>query len=262
VTPATSLVLTVTEPRILAHMVMKNEENRFLDACLAWNSQWFDQIHVYDDRSTDNSVKIALKYTKLLGIHPEGAVEFFEHEGQFRQLAWDNMKELCDLEDGDWVFGLDADEFLVGTEREPNPVVGLRMLMERGEIVKKKSASIVRQEIWDTTGSVLHNRVDGFWSADRPARFVRWEPNGQIKDAKLGCGSVPEYGLRETINDIHVCSLLHFGYSVEGEAQRKFDLYSSVVGDLHNPNHIRSIVETPTLGDWNGPTPKWWRGVK
>lgn len=246
---------------IYAHMVVRNEADRFLQASLEWNRQWFDVLHVYDGRSDDETVKIALKYTNKVGIHPEGGPGFYEHEGVYRQMAWDNFDAMCEPEMGDWVFCLDADEFLVGTLKDPNPMESLLDLADAAEEMNYKSTCIARAEIWDTSGEVPLVRVDGAWGTDRPARYVRWEPNAKIRQAKLGCGSVPKYGLNG-LTTLHMCSILHFGYSVEGETKRKYDLYKGVVGDQHNPNHIASIVSTPTLGIWNGPVPKWWQGQR
>lgn len=244
---------------IWAHIVVRNEADRFFQASLAWNKQWFDGVHVYDGNSTDATVEIALKYTNKVGIHPPDGPEFFDHEGVYRQMAWENFDKLCEPQEGDWVFCLDADEFLVGTDKEPNPTESLLDLADAAETTGYKSVCIARAEIWNTSGEVPLVRVDGEWGRDRPARYVRWEPNAQIKQAKLGCGSVPAYGL-SGLHTLHMCSLLHFGYSVEGEAQRKFDLYSRVEGDRHNPHHIASIISKPELGVWKGPVPKWWQG--
>lgn len=251
-----------TSMRIFAHMVVKNEAERFLDASLSWNKQWFDEVHIYDDMSTDDTLKIACKHTNKIGKHDPSQVDFMEHEGVFRQTAWDNFAEVCQPDEGDWVFCLDADEFLIGTDKDPNPLVGLGFLAGYAEGVKKEGVSISRPEIWHLDGEYPLVRLDGEWAKDRPARFVRWKPEGKIRNVQLGCGSVPLYGLKGSVQNIHMCSLLHFGYAVEGEAQRKFDLYSSVERNHHNAKHVASIVEKPKLGEWKGPMPKWWRGVK
>lgn len=247
--------------KLFAHVVVRNEADRFLQSCLAWNSQWFEEVHVYDGNSTDSTREIAAQFTDKIGVHPDGSVGFYEHEGQYRQYAWDNFEKLCGPEDGDWVLALDADEFLVGTHGHENPFDALAELADATINTKYKSVQIVRGEVWDASGEVPLVRIDGEWGRDRPVRYVRWEPNGKIQEAKLGCGSIPDYG-RIGLSNLHMCSILHYGYSVEGEAERKHSLYSGVVGDRHNPNHIASIISTPTLGEWKGPIPDVWRGVR
>ena len=49
--------------RIIASMVLKNEADRYLRAMLQHNHVWWDDLFVYDDQSTDNSVEIAMEYT-------------------------------------------------------------------------------------------------------------------------------------------------------------------------------------------------------
>jgi glycosyltransferase involved in cell wall biosynthesis len=242
-------------------MVVRNEASKWLDSCLAWNSQWADELHVYDDRSTDETTRIVLRYTDKLGIRPEAETSFIEHEGRFRQAAWDHFEAACDPQEGDWVFCVDADEFLVGSESE-GPRKSLEDLVSYAEGTKKCAAAIRKPEVWDASTVPLKVRVDGYWADDKPVRFVQWKPEGKIQDARLGCGSVPLYGFKGPIETIHLVNLLHFGYSVEGETERKYSLYRGQEGNRHNSKHVDSIVKTPTLSDWKGPVPKFWLGVR
>lgn len=250
--------------RIVAHMAVKDEAERFLDSCLAWNSQWFDELHIYDGGSTDTTVEIAKKYTSHIDVHPENGVGFYEDEGKYRQAAWDAMSVSCNLQEGDWVFALDADEFLTGTAKfeQQNPRSGLELMADFAGKTKKKSASMVRAEVWDASGIPLLVRTDGYWAKDRVIRFVRWQPKGKMRDAKLGCGSVPLYGLKSAVETVHTCSLIHFGYTIDGEAERKYSLYSGASGNAHNPKHIASLLTQPKLAEFQGVAPKWWLGER
>lgn len=250
--------------RIIAHMVIRNEADRFLDSCLEWNKQWFDELHVYDGNSTDRTLEIARTHTSLIGVHPEDGVGFYEDEGKYRTVAWRNLEKVCAPEEGDWVFCLDADEFLIGSDKveQQNPRSGLELLAEMAEKSNKKSAMMGRAEIWDASGVPLKVRVDGEWARDRVVRFVRWEPKGKMRNAKLGCGSVPDYGLKQPFSTVHACRILHFGYAIEGEAERKYSLYSGASGNAHSGPHIASIVMKPKLVDWDSVTPKWWLGER
>lgn len=76
-------------------VVAKNEQDR-IKACLE-SVKWADQIIIYDNGSTDNTLKIASKYTE----------DIFEYQG----LDYANMRnQAMEKASGDWVLYVDADE--------------------------------------------------------------------------------------------------------------------------------------------------------
>src|SRR5258708_3591219 len=76
-------------------VITKNEEDR-IKACLE-SVKWADQIIVYDNGSSDNTLKIAAKYTE----------DIFEYQGNdFSALRNAAMEKAS----GDWVLYVDADE--------------------------------------------------------------------------------------------------------------------------------------------------------
>lgn len=76
-------------------VITKNEEDR-IKACLE-SIKWADQIIVYDNGSTDDTLKIAGKYTE----------DIFEYqESDFAKMRNAAMEKAA----GDWVLYVDADE--------------------------------------------------------------------------------------------------------------------------------------------------------
>lgn len=83
-------------------VIAKNEESR-IGACLE-SVKWVDEIIVVDNGSTDNTVKIAEKYTNKV----------FEIEaGDFSQVRNFAMEKIS----SEWVLFIDADERVLGSLR-------------------------------------------------------------------------------------------------------------------------------------------------
>lgn len=244
-------------------MVIKNEAANYLDSVLEGIEGWADDIHVYDDQSDDESLSIVRMYTQLYATRRSSDDSFLQHEGRFRQAAWRSMCELAKPQKDDWVFCIDADEFLVGSLDEPHPRKALEMLIEYADKTKRNSVSIQVDEVWDLSEDLPQARVDGWWAKNRPPRLVRWKPNGEFKDAKLGCGSVPIYGQQGPAENISVCRLLHFGYTLDGALEHKHGLYSNVDSNKHSKKHIDSILTKPKLASIHPRlVPDYWQGIK
>jgi len=76
-----------------------------LERCLENVKQYADEIVIYDDASTDNSIEVASEYTDHI-IH--GEVHNVCQELAHKQLMLDYSMKLG----ADWVFWIDADEIL------------------------------------------------------------------------------------------------------------------------------------------------------
>lgn len=89
-----------TNPTISCCMIVKDEE-AFLTPCLESVKDYVDEIIIVDTGSTDDTVKIAQKYTDKIYFHP--------WEGSFSKARNQALAYVtCD-----WVFQIDADEELV-----------------------------------------------------------------------------------------------------------------------------------------------------
>lgn len=237
--------------KIIASIVLRNEEKRFLKSFLEWHSNIFDYIYIFDDQSSDATVDICRQYTDLIDIRKNDEPSFSDHEGKFRQTAWNNMSKTCHLMKNDWVVSLDADEFFTAIKGKEKDT--LSQLIDYGSHTKKLAIAIEKVEIWNT--NPFQARVDGFWRRDKSIRLVKWRPKATFVNSKLGCGSIPEYGIQNYIHGIHIAHLLHCGYSIPGTAEKKYELYKNIDDNKHNPEHIKSLLTTPTLIDWNGKCP-------
>lgn len=251
--------------RLLAYMVTRNEAGRYLDACLAWACGFVDAVSVYDDRSTDNTVEVAVSHQAPTLVRPEGVPSFVEHEGRFRAAAWAWFEEALAPEPGDWVLALDADEFLVCQD-------GVRSGVDAAtEAADQQGANAVRlavPEVFEVTaGPFLAGakvRTDGAWGTIAGTRLFRYRPGGIFRDRAMGCGAEPTYVADQAQWAVRwpALSLLHLGYAHPADRQAKFIRYTSLANHGHNDAHVRSIVTPPTLAPWPGPWPPVWRGVR
>lgn len=241
--------------RIIAHMVVRNEEDRFLDAALKWNSQWVDDVHVYDDASEDATLSVALRHTSLVGSRPSEAVSFAEDESALREAAWQNMIDVVKPVSSDFIICLDADEFLIGNHKE-TPREAMEKTCDYIDAVGAMSAGVKRLIVWEW-GEIPMFRIDGFWGKDRQVRLAKFNPKAKtFRKAALGCGSMPQYAAKSTTQTVSYFSIMDLGYAIEGAPEAKYAFYKSRTGDAHNAAHIDSIIQKPKLSGWHGQVPK------
>lgn len=212
---------------IMAHLVMKNEAGRYLAQCLNALAPLVDRIHVFDDRSTDGTPQIAAAAGAEVSIRPVTTPSFLEHEGEFRQAAWEAMGT---LPHGTWVVCLDADEFLT---EEIRPVAA-----------GMNKAFKVREVFGFDDGHPLV-RIDGYWDRVTAPRLARWEPESEFPDLKLGCGSLPEAIASGSFEIVDYPQILHYGYATQQDREDKYMRYTTHRG--HNPRHVQSILHRGRL---------------
>lgn len=243
--------------RLFALMPTKNEAGRYLAANLVWHQSIFDVIFVFDDRSDDGTPHLAEALGAQVMVRPDGVPSFLEHEGRFRQAAWDALIEGYNLNEDDWVMAIDADEFLVCEQP-----YGLEMFNTavKAQQSGHLSVQIPVPEVFDQTPEgVPLIRTDGFWPNQHSARFVRFQPDGKYRDAEMASGQVPAYAMQNSAPKNHDLAILHYGYCDLADRIAKYERYSAIQTG-HNPAHIASILETPTLEQWTGTVPIVWRG--
>lgn len=245
--------------RIVASLVVKNEADRYLKEFLKWNSQWWDDLFVFDDASSDSTRLICSGYGEVVRCH-FSVNPFMRNEGEFRSAGWAAMEERMDLKEGDFVFSIDADEFLVGTNKGPDSI---RDLLERLAVrlteEGKNAANIDIPEVWDTC-LPLSIRKDGLWTNKKLPRLTKYFRGGEFRNQAMACGSTPTYSYQNMLEGDFDVSLLHFGYAKEQDRIDRYDRYTSLVNHGHNPTHILSILSNPTTKKWvGGETPRLWQ---
>jgi glycosyltransferase involved in cell wall biosynthesis len=235
--------------KVYGLIVIKNEADRYLDSCLNWMSKFFDEIFIYDDQSSDNSIEIAKNYGKVM-VRPDNVSSFIEDESKFRFAAWSSFEEILNPIPGEWIFSFDADEFIVNGNNIQKAI----------NYAKQKNfvgISIPFPEIFDIIDNIPYIRIDGFWNKIRGPRLFEYRNNGKWNTKSMGCGSEPTYVAAGPISqmnfDIHV---LHYGYANKNDRDEKWNRYSNLSFHGHNDSHIKSIIESPTLKPWTGDIPE------
>lgn len=124
--------------KIIAFIQMYNEVIKGnLERCLQNCKQWADDIVIYDDASTDNSVEVAKKYTPYI---IRGVINNFNRELEHKQQLLEYALTL----DPDWIMWMDCDEILdrAGT------MGGLRKLAEDGLKSSVDAYSFHETNLW------------------------------------------------------------------------------------------------------------------
>jgi hypothetical protein len=246
--------------RIIASLVIRNEADRYLESFLKWNSQWWDELFVYDDLSTDDTVEMCSEFSSDICHREPDESGFLQHEGEYRSRAWQVMGREMNLTSEDWVFSVDADEFLV-TKDDSDIKSALTAVIEAAVAASKPCVSVNIPEVWDLSERPLQVRTDGFWATMRLPRLVRWNAeDGDFHNKPMGCGSTPRSNYTNQLVDDSI-QLLHFGYALEEDRVAKHRRYTSLRDHGHNKNHIESIIKNPVTTNWLGSTPVAYRGT-
>lgn len=244
----------MTDTRIVAHMVVRNEAGRYLAPCLRWLNTMVDAIHVYDDASTDATVDIAWEHGCELSYRRPEVPRFAVNEGAFREAGWMAMERAVNPQPGTWVLCVDADEFVVsgGSER-----AALVEAIVKADDLHADGVIFPVAEVFGREGDRMLVRRDGWWSGIRACRLVRYRPDGVFHVTTTGRpeylpGSVPTYVVRK-IGAEGSMAILHLGYLRSEDRQEKHERYR---GDhIHNRRHVDSIVARPLLEPWEGKVP-------
>lgn len=241
-------------------IVGKDEAHRYLEASLSWNVPLFDGVFYYDDCSGDESVEIAEAAGCMTAVRSPHAPSFMEHEGRFRQTAYNLFNILfTPVPKLDWVFSFDADEFIMSINGVPTKIA-IKEAINKAVSTDAYSVRLSVPEIWGDEDGVPQRRVDGFWGAIYCTRLFRWQGVGSIRDKQMGCGSEPTYVTPATISRYtsYLC-LMHYGYANRDDLVEKYQRYSTIEHG-HNNNHIQSIVGEPELVPWDREVPYVYRG--
>ena len=233
--------------RLLGHMVTRNEGDRYLRQALRSLRMVCSDVAVFDDASTDNTVDIALQEGAYVECRDDDEISFAEHEGRFRQLAWEWMERDLKPEPGDWILSLDADEVLVTDDGDPGIIY--KILTQTAAAHPEIQAVRMKiHEIWALDPPL--ERVDGFWGAIEGARLFRWSPGAKFEDRALGCGSGPGGPMAGGDVRLGAVRIGHLGYVRREDRADKYGRYAGRPG--HSTQHVKSILTEPTLVPLDG----------
>jgi len=228
--------------KVIAQMVGRNEESRFLKEVLQRLSAQVDEIVFTDDCSEDNTHSIASNFCHTYKTEEP---TFSVHEGRLRSIAWGNLSKHANP--GDWIIAIDCDEML----HDKNDV----SLLDIKNILFKSEKDVVNvrfYHMWNFT----QYRVDKLWAPNNSSRIFRFIPSGVFSDKVLACGSEPTYvidWMRQRNYWIDSGLVMqHLGYIYDEDKRKKYERYSQLDGGkFHQLNHINSILDkNPVLINW------------
>jgi glycosyltransferase involved in cell wall biosynthesis len=237
------------EPRLIAHLVTRNEADRYLPQCLGWLGSIVDDVHVYDDASTDGTAGMCREFEAHVTVRAEGVPSFLEHEGRFRQAGWYAMEQAMQPDEETWIVVVDADEFLVARGGDEKLAIAADIC--EAQTLNMDAVVVKVAEVWAFARTTPLVRADGWWGKITAPRLVRWRPKAAFDDRREGGGSVPDYATARYKSER--LDLLHLGYTCEADRRTRHDRYSK--GRGHNPRHIDSILAAPDLRSWDGNVP-------
>lgn len=225
--------------KLIANMIVRNEEDRFLTEVFTHLRGIADVILVTDDCSDDGTFDIAMDWADGVQRLPEPT--FAVHEGKLRQASWNFVKEHADP--GDWILAIDADEKLFDTQNQ------LEALLDQSQW---DVLGVTFYHMWNST----HWRTDKAWKPNVSSRLFRYYEGGEFLNRKLACGSEPTY-VQQLIRSGRALwhtglAMQHLGYVRDEDKKMKYKRYMELDGgDFHARAHIESILDpNPALMEW------------
>jgi len=207
--------------RLVGLMQMHDEARHGnLRRCLDNLSMYCDDIAIYDDGSTDDSVSVAREYTDHV---IEGGAQDFMWETRHRQQALERAITIG----ADYIIWIDADEVFDrrGTEG------GIRDLCETGKSWEFYELNLWRSETWV--------RRD-IWVGEHHERLWKVTPGMRIPEKRGLHNQLFPGGLDvETCHDIKV---IHYGFASVESIERRWRQRSALGQPI--PVRRRSVDES------------------
>lgn len=222
-------------PRLVAQMIVKNEEHRYLKSVLQQACTWADHIIVLDDGSTDSTVSICQSFAPKVQVFSTtfGRSMFSENEAVLRESLWELVRK--EAKQGDWIVSLDADE-----EFSSNFGSWAKGFVASGSPYDYITFKLL--DMWSPT----HYRVDGMWSP-LITRMFRYQDKPFGMTGTIHCGCVPAFAWRSRKELVKAdIKLKHLGWIDDQDKDRKYKFYMErAVG--FNLLHAKSVVTPATL---------------
>lgn len=192
---------------IYAFIQMYNEESSgHLKRCLDNCKKWADEIIIYDDNSTDNSVELAKKYTNhiILGETNEWTKETFHKEIILQYIHKMKVKP-------DWILWIDCDEIVDNFCLENLKSFCVENINRNTDAFAFQQINLWRGERFYRTDGLLYSNNYNVNSVGWFVRLWKYTPNLKMKES-VG------YDQRLypiTIKNILPCKfkIIHYGFS-------------------------------------------------
>jgi len=232
----------MSNQKLIAQMVGRNEEKRFLKEVLQRLSAQVDEIVFTDDCSEDDTYLIASNFCHT---YKTSEPTFSVHEGRLRTIAWSNLCKHA--APGDWIIAIDCDEMLY--RKDDHLSFDIKSVLSKSE---NDVVNVRFYHMWNFT----QYRVDKLWAPNNSSRIFRFISDGAFLDKALACGSEPTYvssWIRQRNFWLNSGLIMkHLGYILDEDKEKKYERYSNLDGGkFHNINHINSILdENPVLINW------------
>lgn len=218
---------------LIAQMIVRNEEKRYLKQVLDSVSEFADKIVILDDCSTDKTPEICKSYPKVIFNQRHGRSLWATNEAKLRGELWKGVRR----EKPDWVITVDADELFDKSLKKRLP-----------EIFNSDFDVIAFRlcDMWTPT----HYRIDGYWSPTFK-RLFRFKDKPFGLTGKFHCGPIPLYA-QETNNctcysDIRV---KHFAWMTPEDRKAKMKIREKVPVTGINAEHRESVFKPARLKKW------------
>lgn len=231
------------ESKLTLSMIVKNEEERYLERVLIQNKKYIDNAIIIDDCSTDRTAEIV---KDILGdrnlVLIENRESMFRNEVELRRLQWNETIST----DPEWILNLDADEIFEKSFEEE-----VRNLIESNSECDLYAFRLY--DFWDEE----HYREDKYWNAHSIYRpfLTRYQKNYKYSwlENPLHCGRFPNniFGLN---TELSTYRLKHYGWAKKEDRERKFREYieRDPLGRFGDMNQYLSILENnPNIIKWD-----------
>ena len=224
--------------KVTLSMIIKNEENNFLEKMLTHACKYIDNAVILDDGSNDNSISICQNILKDIPhkiISKE--ISTFKNEVELRKELWSETIKT----NPDWILALDADEIF-----EDSIIDLMKKLLENPNI---DYYAFRLYDMWDEN----HYREDSLWNSQSTYRvfLTRYQRNFSYEwlETPIHCGRLPN-NLFSLVGCVCYSRIKHFGWSKENLRIAKYNRYitSDPIGQYGNLSQYKSILdENPNL---------------
>ncbi len=253
--------------KLYALMVVRNEAKRMLFNAVANAKAWADGVLVYDDISSDDSVNVALGGGAMVVQRSPKDPSFMEHEGRFRTNALRAFDGV--LEEGDWVFVLDADETLEHRQQSVGHVRPvLNNLIVAADMRSALGVDFEIVTVWDavekqpapgavgvflTEPRVRRDSTPEYtWVMAEP-RLWRYRKGVGFQDLPMACRNAPADVYSNKLYPNHPLALMHWGLSNPIWRREHWARYVAHPSG-HNPQWVDSYLDKdPPLVAWSRP---------